>query len=291
MCTIDAEVLSGIRKALEITEQSYKAMVIWQRHGEHFSAGADLMTLGKRFIFGGAEMLYNTLKEFQETIAAVRYAKIPVIAAVKGYVFGGGCELLLHCDKVVAALESYIGLVEVGVGIIPGAGGCKEMALRASQTQNPEQSLQAYFKNIATAEVSKSALQAKKMGYLQDSDLIIFNSDELLFVAKEQAKALAESNYRPPLAPSIPVLGLQGKATIEWFLVNMKEGHFASEHDYLISTKLAEVMCGGEVDSNSLVTQEWLWHLERENFISLVETSKTRDRIKYMLENGKPLRN
>ncbi|MDF2691342.1 MAG: 3-hydroxyacyl-CoA dehydrogenase [Gammaproteobacteria bacterium] len=291
MCVIDSEVLAGIRKAIEITEQSQKAMVIWQRHSEHFSAGADLMTLGKRFIFGGAEMLYKTLEEFQETIAAVRYSKIPVLAAVRGYAFGGGCELLLHCDKVVAALESYIGLVEVGVGIIPGAGGCKEMTLRASQTQNPEQSLQAYFKNIAMAEVSKSAVMAKKMGYLRDSDVIVFNPDELLFVAKQQAKALAESNYRPPLAPSIPVLGRQGKATIEWFLVNMKEGHFASEHDYLISTKLAEVMCGGDIDSNTLVSQEWLWHLERENFISLVETSKTRDRIKYMLENGKPLRN
>jgi len=291
MCTIDAHVLEGIRKSIEITEQNYEAMVIWQRHGEHFSAGADLMTLGKRFILGGAEILYNTLKEFQQTVAAVRYANVPVIAAVRGYVFGGGCELMMHCDKVVAALESYIGLVEVGVGIIPGAGGSKEMALRASQTQDPEKSLQSYFKNIATAEVSKSALMAKKMGYLRDADVIIFNPDELLYVAKQQAKVLAQSNYRAPLPPQIPVLGRQGRATIDWFLVNMKQGHYASEHDYLISDKLAEVMCGGDVDSNTLVTEDWLWHLEREAFISLVETSKTRDRIKYMLENGKPLRN
>ncbi|MDO8953966.1 MAG: 3-hydroxyacyl-CoA dehydrogenase/enoyl-CoA hydratase family protein [Gammaproteobacteria bacterium] len=291
MCTIDSDVLEGIRKSIELTELSYKAMVIWQRHGEHFSAGADLMTLGKRFIFGGAEILYKTLEEFQETVAAVRYANIPVVAAVRGYVFGGGCELMMHCDKVVAALESYIGLVEVGVGIIPGAGGSKEMALRASQTQNPEQSLQAYFKNIATAEVSKSAMQAKKMGYLREGDTIIFNPDELLYVAIHQAKVLAESNYRPPLHPQIPVLGRQGKATIDWFLVNMKEGHFASEQDYLISDTLADVMCGGDLDTNALVTEEWLWHLEREAFISLVQTTKTRDRIKYMLENGKPLRN
>jgi 3-hydroxyacyl-CoA dehydrogenase len=221
----------------------------------------------------------------------VRYANIPVIAAVRGYVFGGGCELMMHCDKVVAALESYIGLVEVGVGIIPGAGGSKEMTLRASRSQDPEKSLQAYFKNIAMAEVSKSAYQAITLGYLRDSDTIIFNPDELLYVALAEAKLLADSNYRPPLQPQIPVLGRQGRATIDWFLVNMKEGHFASEHDYLISDKLADVMCGGDLNSNTLVTEDWLWHLEREAFISLVETSKTRDRIKYMLEHGKPLRN
>jgi 3-hydroxyacyl-CoA dehydrogenase len=291
MNTMGDAVLDGIRESIKVAEAKLKGLVIWQRHGEHFSAGADLMQFAEQFLEGGAESLGKSLQKFQHTVLGVRYSKVPVVAATKGYVLGGGCELMMHCHRVVAALESYIGLVEVGVGIIPGGGGSKEMALRASQSLEPEKALQKYFKNIAMAEVAKSALQAKDMGYLRDSDVVLFNPDELLYVAKQQVNALAASNFRPVLAPKIPVLGRNAAATIETFVVNMKAGGYASDYDYTIAKQLAEIMTGGNLDAGSVVDEDWYLRLERKVFLNLVQQEKTQSRVQHMLETGKPLRN
>lgn len=291
MCTMGDEVLDGIRESIKIAEQKLKGMVIWQRHGEHFSAGANLMQFAEQFLEGGSASLAKSLQKFQETVLGVRYSKVPVVAATRGYVLGGGCELMMHCHRVVAGLESYIGLVEVGVGIIPGGGGSKEMALRAAQSIEPEKALQKYFKNIAMAEVAKSAMQARDMGYLRESDLIVFNPDELLYIAKQQALALAASDFKPPLAPKIPVLGMDAAATVETFVVNMQAGGYASEYDAYIAKHLAAIMTGGQLHKGSLVDEAWYLRLERKAFLELVQQEKTQSRVQHMLETGKPLRN
>lgn len=291
MCTISEAVLDGMQAALALAEAQCKAVVIWQRKGEHFSAGADLMQAGEKFLMEGPPALSAMLSKFQQAHLAVRYSRVPVVAAVRGYAFGGGCELLMHCDRVVACVESYIGLVEVGVGLIPAAGGCKELALRASLAQDPEKALQASYRHVAMAEVAKSAYEAQHMGYLRPSDVVIANPDELLYVAKIQALALAESGYRPPLRPRIKVLGRPGIATIRMLLVNYKEGQQISEYDYTIADYVANVMCGGQIDAGSVVDEEWLLRQERAAFMTLVENEKTFQRIQHMLETGKPLRN
>ncbi len=291
MCTVSEQVLDGIFASIKVAEQQCKALVIWQRHGQHFSAGADLMQAGEKFLMEGPPALETMLTKFQNANLAFRHAKIPVVAAVRGYAFGGGCEMLMHSDHVVACVESYVGLVEVAVGLIPGAGGCKELALRASQAQNPEKALQDSYKHVAMAEVAKSAFEAKQMGYLCPGDTIIFNPDELLYVAKAQAKALAESNYRPPVSKPFKVLGRPAIATIRMLLANMKEGQQISEYDYFISDRLADIMCGGQIDGGTVVDEEWLLRKERQVFMELVENEKTFQRIQHMLDTGKPLRN
>lgn len=291
---IGAEVLEGIGKAVEIAEQSFKGLIIWQRHGKHFSAGANLKEFLPLIENQAFDQLDNALTLFQQTCLKVRYANVPVIAAVKGYVFGGGCELMLHCARTVAALESYIGFVEPGVGLLPSGGGCKEMALRAAQQpflNDHFDALEVFFKNIALAKVSNSAAEAKAFGYLLDTDVVVMNADELLFVAEEQVNALYESSYTPPLKPHVNVLGKEGIARIQTLLVNMKEGHFISAHDNIIATKIAEVLCGGKIEKGSEVNEDYLLTLERNAFIALAKTPLTQERIAHMLKTGKPLRN
>ncbi|ODN43916.1 3-hydroxyacyl-CoA dehydrogenase/enoyl-CoA hydratase family protein [Piscirickettsia litoralis] len=290
LCVIGEDVLDGIVAAVEVAEKTSKGLVVWQE-GEHFSAGANLLQFAELFMVEGIDRMRESLEKFQRTTLALRYAKIPTIAATRGYVFGGGCEVMMHCDRTVAALESYIGLVEVGVGLIPAGGGCKEMALRASRSIDPYKEVQNYFKNIAMAEAATSSRAAGPMNYLQDADVTVMHADEILYVAKQQISAMAESGYRPPVKPQIPVIGREGIATMKMMIVNMKDGHFISEHDDLIATKVAEVICGGDLDAGTLVDEEWFLHLEREAFLSLLETEKTQARVEYMLRNGKPLRN
>lgn len=291
MCTINDAVLAAIQTSLQITAADHQAMVIYQVDAEHFSAGADLLGFAEKYMLDGVEGLKPSLELFQQAMLAIRYAPIPVVAAIKGYVLGGGCELQMHCDQTVAALESYVGLVEVGVGIIPGAGGTKEMTLRASKMPDPEKALQAHFKQIAMAEVAKSALQAKAVHYLRDTDIVIFNPNELLYVAKLQARCLAEASYRPPLALPITVEGESAKATIQWYVMNLYQGGFISEFDYFIVMKLAHIMTGGGVDRHTVVDERWLLGLEREAFLSLVDDQRTQERMEYLLTTGKPLRN
>lgn len=224
----------------------------------------------------------------------LRYSQVPTVAATQGYVFGGGCEFAMHCDKTVAALESYVGLVEVGVGLLPGGGGCKEFALRAAQEAKGDvlAALKDYFMAVATAKVATSGQEAQEIGFFRKGDSVVFNAYELLYVAKQQALAMAESGYRPPLkVKGFPVAGRSGAASIKGSLINMLEGNFISQHDFFIASQIADVMTGGDVEAGTLVNEQWILDLERKAFMTLLQNSKTQDRIANMLTTGKPLRN
>jgi 3-hydroxyacyl-CoA dehydrogenase len=237
----------------------------------------------------------HLVEQFQFTTQQLKYSMVPTVAAVDGLALGGGCEFIMHCDRAVATLESYIGLVEVGVGLLPAGGGCKEFALRAAQEAKGGDAfpfLRRYFEVVAMAQVGRSAEHARELGYLRASDRVVMNRFELLSIAKAEARAMAEAGYRPPLKPrDIPVLGRSAAATIKAFIANMLEGKFISEHDYLIAGKIADVMCGGDVEAGSLVDEQWLLDLERHHFMELLATEKTQARIEQMLKTGKPLRN
>ena len=307
MNTIGPSVIDGIVKAIEIAEADYKAVVVWQptslklgAPGGPFSAGANLEEAMPAFMMGGAKGIEPFVKKFQQGMLRIKYANVPVVAAVSGIALGGGCELLLHSAKRVAHVESYIGLVEVGVGLVPAGGGLKEAALRAAEGAAaigaPGGELLKFvtkpFEAAAMAKVSGSALEARSMGYLKPSDTIVFNVFELLDTAKKEARALAASGYRPPLrASQIPVAGRSAIATIKAQLVNMRDGNFISAHDFLIASRIAEVVCGAEVEAGSLVDEEWLLTLERRAFVDLLGTQKTQERIMGMLQTGKPVRN
>ncbi|MBP6309480.1 MAG: enoyl-CoA hydratase/isomerase family protein, partial [Arenimonas sp.] len=223
----------------------------------------------------------------------IKYAQIPVVAAVRGLALGGGCEFQMHAARTVFALESYIGLVEAGVGLLPAGGGLKEIATRVGLAGGDVfAGLKPYFEAIAMGKVSGSALEAKELKLARESDIVVFNAFELLHVAKAQVKAMAESVYRPPmLAKNIPVAGSIGIATFKMMLVNMLAGGFISDHDMEVSTRIATVLCGGDVDRGTLVDEQWLLNLEREHFVALALMPKTQERIAFMLKNGKPLRN
>jgi 3-hydroxyacyl-CoA dehydrogenase len=219
---------------------------------------------------------------------------VPVVAAVSGLALGGGCELMLHAAKRVASIESYIGLVEVGVGLIPAGGGLKEAALRAAADAKGTdllQFLKNYFTHAATAAVSKSAHEAQKMGYLKATDVIVFNTYELLHVAKVEARAMFDAGYRAPMQALVPVAGRYGIATVSAQLVNMRDGGFISAHDYKLGAMIASIVCGGDVDEGSLVNEQWLLDLERKAFMELLNHPKTQERIMGMMQTGKPVRN
>jgi len=293
MHSLGTEVLKGLNRAIDEAEKNFDALVIW--HEAPFAVGADLKAAIGSLKAGQFDDFEKMVALFQQTSQRLKYALVPTVAAVEGMALGGGCEFVMHSQRAVLALESYIGLVEAGVGLLPAGGGLKEFAERSVAWANggdPMPQLQRFFKQAAMGEVSKSAENAREMGYLKGGDLVIFHPAELLFVAKEQARAMAESGVRPALAPAqIPVAGDTGIATLKMLLVNMKEGGFISEHDYEISSRIAEVICGGEVTPGSIVDEKWLLDLERRNFVELAKTPKTQDRIEYMLKNGKPLRN
>lgn len=291
MCIIGSDVLSGISTAIDIAEEKCTGMVIWQEQ-DIFSAGANLEEFGMAILKEGVAGIDQIITLGHNIIAKkVRASRIPVIAAVKGYAFGGGCELMLHCDCVVAALESYIGLVEAGVGLVPGWGGSTEMTYRASQSSDLWHDLESRYKTLALAKVSASAHEAVELGFLRNSDTIVMNSKEILYIAKEKAKFMALSGYRPPVVHKFKVMGQQGIANIKGFLVNMLAGNQISEYDYLIATSLANIMCGGEVEKNTIVSQDWLLNLEKEIFRTLAINPKSQARIQNMLTTGKPLRN
>ncbi|MEQ6290746.1 3-hydroxyacyl-CoA dehydrogenase/enoyl-CoA hydratase family protein [Vogesella sp. GCM10023246] len=290
---IGPDVIDGLNTAIDIAEARFKGLVIWQTE-EPFSVGADLTSMMPAFMMGDWDAIDATVRRFQDTSMRLRYSQIPTIAATQGYVFGGGCEFAMHCDKTVAALESYVGLVEVGVGLLPGGGGCKEFAFRAAQEARGDvlAALKDYFMAVATAKVATSGHEAQEIGFFRQGDSVVFNAYELLHVAKQQAVALAESGYRPPMrGATFPVAGRAGAASIKGQLVNMMEGNFISKHDFFISGLIADVMTGGDVEQGTLVNEQWLLDLERKAFMTLLKTSKTQDRIANMLTTGKPLRN
>ncbi|MGH6612170.1 MAG: 3-hydroxyacyl-CoA dehydrogenase/enoyl-CoA hydratase family protein [Burkholderiaceae bacterium] len=290
-------VIAGILRAVDLAESQYRGMVIWSPD-DPFSAGADLQALMPVFMSGGAKAIGVEEKKMQDAWMRIKYAQVPVVAAVSGMALGGGCELILHCSKTVASLESYIGLVEVGVGLIPGAGGLKEGALRAAQAAQAVGMadifpfIKNWFLNAAMANVSKSALEAKQMGYLRPTDTIVFNNHELLWTAINEARALYCSGYRPPLRPvSFPVAGRVGVANIKAQLVNMRDGGFISQHDFFLASGIANVMCGGDVESTAQADEQWLLDLERQFFMQLVDHPKSQERMMGMMSTGKPVRN
>ena len=295
MNTVSDDVLDGLQEAIGIAEQQFKGVVIWQPN-EPFSAGANLSSAVEALQAGKIAEFEATVANFQRTSQRIKYALVPVVAAVRGLALGGGCEFQMHSAKAVVALESYIGLVEAGVGLLPAGGGLKEIAVRAAQAAGPGgdvfAELKKVFETVAMAKVSNSAVNAKELGLVRPTDKVVFNAFESLYIAKQEALALHVGGYRPPLpARRIPVAGDVGIATFKMMLVNMLEGRFISEYDYEIATRIATVLCGGEVDRGTLVDEEWLLNLERRHFVELAQQEKTQARIVHMLKTGKPLRN
>ncbi len=294
---ISPDVTEGLLKAVEIAEQKYKGLVIWSPD-DVFSAGANLEALMPVFMKSGGKGIAPEEKKLQDAMLRIRYATVPVVAAVRGLALGGGCELAVHCARRVAAMESYIGLVEVGVGLIPGGGGLAYIARRAAEMANAASANADILKfatdgftNAAMAKVGTSAIESRKLGYLLWSDVIVPHKDELLFVASQQAKAMFDSGYRPPAKTLFPVAGRSAIATIKGQLTNMRDGGFISSHDFHIAALIADVICGGDVDAGSLVSEEYLMALERKHFCGLLDHPKTQERIMGMLQTGKPVRN
>ena len=289
--------VEGLHKAVELAEAGYKGLVIWSPD-DVFSAGANLESLMPVFMKLGAKGILPEEKKLQDAMLRIRYAQVPVVSAIRGIALGGGCELAVHSARRVAAMESYMGLVEVGVGLIPGGGGLAYIARRAAEMAaagNAQGDLLKFvsdgFTSAAMAKVGTSAIESRKLGYLLWGDVIVPNKDELLFVPVTQAKAMFDSGYRPPTRTMFPVAGRSVIATIQAQLANMRDGGFISAHDFHISTLIAQVVCGGDVDAGSLVNEEYLMALERERFCALLEHPKTQERIMGMLQTGKPVRN
>lgn len=290
-------VIDGIAKAVDVAEVKYKGLVIWSPD-DVFSAGANLESMLPVFMKSGAKGIAPMIKKLQDTMLRMRYSTVPVIAAVRGIALGGGCEIAVYTTKRVAAMESYMGLVEVGVGLLPGGGGLTYIARRAAEMASAANAnadilkfLTDGFTAAAMAKVGTSAIENRKNGYLLWSDIVVPNKDELLYVASQQAKAMYESGYRAPAKSVFPVAGRNGIATIKAQLVNMRDGGFISQHDFHIGALIADVVCGGDVDAGSLVTEEYLMTLERKHFCSLLEHPKSQERAMGMLSTGKPVRN
>ena len=296
MNTMGQGVLEGLAYAIETAEKDFRGLVIGNESNEAFSAGANL---GMLYMFG-IEKKFDEVNQmiatFQESMMRVRYSSIPVVVAPHTLALGGGCEINLHADKIVAHSELYMGLVEVGVGLIPAGGGTKEMALRmgdARRTGDVELNrLQQAFMNIATAKVSTSAYEALEMNYLRTQDRIVLNRSQVISEAKKEAILLAEAGYVQKTRRSdVWVEGKQGLALFKAGIQGMLMGRYISEHDALIANKLAFAICGGDLDAPQQVTEQYLLDLEREAFLSLTGEQKTMDRIGSLLSGGKPLRN
>ena len=297
MHAISPDVAEGLLRAVDLAEAAYEGLVIWS-NDEMFSVGADLQAMLPAFMVAGVSAIDGAEQELQKAMLRLRYASVPTVAAVRGMALGGGCEMAVYCAKRVAAMESYVGLVEVGVGLVPGAGGLTYIARRAAEMAAAGNANADIFKfvtdgftNAAMAKVGTSAIESRKLGYLLWSDVIVPNKDELLYVATQQAKAMFDSGYRAPAKTLIPVAGRSAIATIKGQLANMRDGGFISAHDFPISALIADVVCGGEVDAGSLVTEEYLMSLERKHFCALLEHPKSQERIMGLLQTGKPVRN
>ena len=296
MHAISPDVTEGLALGIDMAEKSYKGMVIWSNDAV-FSAGADLQAMLPAFMMSGVAAIDEVEAELQNVMLKMRYAAVPVVSAIRGLALGGGCEMAVYSAKRVAAMESYIGLVEVGVGLVPGAGGLAYIARRAAENaaKSTNKDMLPFliegFTAAAMATVGTGAIDSRKVGYLLDSDVIVPNVNELLFVAINEARAMFDSGYRAPLKRSFPVAGRNGLATIKGQLVNMRDGGFISAHDFHIASLIAGVVCGGDVDNGTLVTEEYVMTLERKAFCSLLEHPKTQERIMGMMSTGKPVRN
>lgn len=295
MNSLGGEVLDGLNRAIDLAEKEYDGLVIGNQ-GANFSVGANLAMILMMAIEQDWDDLNMAIAYFQKSMMRVRYSSIPVVVAPHGMTLGGGCEMTMHADKVVAAAETYIGLVETGVGVIPGGGGTKEFAIRTSKEFHSDDvknnRLRDAFMNIAMGKVATSAYEAYDMGILENhKDIVVVNKKTQILEAKKVAKLMAERGYTQPIQQKVEVLG---KDALGMFYVGtdqMVTGNFISEHDKLIADKLANVLVGGNLSEPTVVTEQYLLNLERETFLQLCGERKTLERIQYMLQNGKPLRN
>jgi 3-hydroxyacyl-CoA dehydrogenase len=296
MNSIGGEVLSGITKAVELAEGGYKGLVI-ANEGPNFSAGANVGMIFMLAVEQEWDELHFAIKLFQNTMMRVRYSAVPVVVAPHGLALGGACELSLHSDKVCAAAETYTGLVELGVGLIPGGGGTKEFVLRASAEMHEDEpetiTLKNRFLTIATAKVATSAHEAFNLGiYRNGLDEVVLNSSRRTSEAKKAVIELWDSGYVQPVQKKdIKVLGRTALGTLYSGIHGMNRANYATDHDALVAKKLAYVICGGDLSEPTLVGEDYLLDLEREAFLSLCGERKTLERIQSVLKGGKPVRN
>ena len=296
MNSINQNIIKALDKSIDIAEKDYKGLILGNE-SDHFSAGADISVIFLAAIEQEYDEINFFMKMFQNTMMKLRYSSIPVIGAPHGYTLGGGCEVCLHCDKLIVYSETYIGLVEVGVGLVPGGGGLKEMALRASDKFRPNDVevnlLQEYFINIGMAKTATSGFEGFDLDYLvKGRDHIVMNKKNQISIAKQAAINMYEMGYTKPIKRTdIKVLGKQALGMMYVGADSMLAGGYISEHDKKIANKIANVLCGGELSQATRVSEQYLLDLEREAFLSLCGERKTLERIQYMLKNGKPLRN
>ena len=286
----------GISEAIDLAEGGNYRGVVIGNNAKNFTVGANLMNVGMIAMQKDFDRLNEMVKGFQQLTMRCRYSNVPVVIATQGYVFGGGCELAMHCDASLLAAESYIGLVEVGVGLLPGGGGTKEMALRASDkyfegdVQMP--TLIDHFKPIATAAVATSAYEAYNYNLmLKSKDEVVINTSRNIGEAKRKVIELAENYRQPFMRKDIKVMGREGLATLYTAINEFRLGNYMSDYDVEIARKVAYVICGGDLTYQQEVSEQYLLDIEREAFLSLLGNQKTLDRIQYMLMNNKPLRN
>ena len=295
MNTLGGEVIQAINKGIDLAETEYEAVILGNQ-GSNFSVGANLGMVFMMAVEQEYDELNYSVKYFQDTVMRLRYSSCPTIIAPHGLTFGGACEMSMHADKVIAAAETYIGLVEFGVGIIPGGAGSKEMALRASEGVLKDDvklnKLRDYFINVAMAKVATSAYEAYDLGFFKEhKDIVVVNRDRQIATAKRHAIQMLEDGYTQPIPKKALVYGQQA---LGMFLVgtdSLEKGHYASEHDKKIANKLGYVMAGGNLSEPTYVSEQYLLDLEREAFMSLCTERKTLERIEHMLKTGKPLRN
>ena len=296
MNVINQNIISSLKKGVEIAEKDFKGLVIGNE-GSHFSAGADISMIFLLSIEQEYDELNHVMKIFQDTMMRLRYSAIPVVAAPHGYTLGGGCELCLQCDAVVPYSETYIGLVEAGIGLLPGGGGMKEMILRASDKFKKNDVevniLQEYFMNIGMGKTATSGFEGFELDYfIKGRDITVMNKKNQINIAKQKALNLFDAGYTKPIERSdIKVLGKQALGMLYVGVDSLRAGDYISDHDKKIANKIAYVLCGGDLSQPSKVSEQYLLELEREAFISLCGERKTLERMQYMLKNGKTLRN
>ncbi len=291
---ISQAVLEGMLESIDRAEKDFNALVLWQRQGTDFSVGANLKEIvgaiqGRQF-----GKIDHMIQLFHKVALKLKYASVPTVAAISGLCLGGGTEFALHTHRRVANYETYMGLPEVGIGVIPGGGGCKELALRAldqALVAHDLKPLEKVFQQVATAQVSSSSKDAMEKWYLSASDKHVANRNEILFEAIQEAKRMQGPAFFSAVERKVIVPGKTAIANFQAFLVNMREGQFISDHDYLIGCKLANVFCGGSVDAGTEVDEQWFLDLEKAAFMELVESPLTLARIEHTLKTGKPLRN
>jgi len=296
MNAIGGDIVAMVHAGVARLGREFEAMVIGNQ-AANFSVGANLMLLLVTAQEGEWDDIHLAVRQFQRMNMAVKYAPRPVVVAPQGMALGGGCEITLHGARIHAAAETYMGLVEAGVGLIPGGGGTKEMLIRANEHAAGSEDLDLFhalkpiFENIAMGKVSTSAEEARGLGYLRDSDLVAMNRDRLIGDAKETALAMVRAGYHPPAPAEIRALGEEFLAAAKLAIYLLVKGEYASEYDAVVAGKLAYILAGGSITAAQTVSEQYILDLEREAFVSLCGERKTQERVAHTLKTGKPLRN